>query len=179
MHPEDYLTALAVAREVCEKFPVLFGVATSQQISDAKLVRKLASIEGVRYKMRETQVALAQAGSSAGFNMDTIVEELASPRREWRQKALGRLSAVEIFNSITGESQRSLRVGVIVPVHVVNIHDNCVDIRLDCGLRGKLWSRNMQPRDAGAHYVEMSRANSPLNGFDAKVSVLNRRSFQC
>ena len=112
-------------------------------------MRKLASIEGVRYKMRETQVALAQAGSSAGFNMDTIVEELASPRREWRQKALGRLSAVEIFNSITGESQRSLRVGVIVPVHVVNIHDIASTFAW-FGLRGKLWSRSMQPTTRGA-----------------------------
>jgi transcription elongation factor SPT6 len=69
--------------------------------------------------------------------LEQIKDELQGPYEELRRD-FRPLSEVEVFTMLTGETEESLREGMVVPVNIRRVGDRFVAANLDCGVEGNI-----------------------------------------
>jgi transcription elongation factor SPT6 len=69
--------------------------------------------------------------------LEQIKDELQGPYEELRRDFVP-LSDVEVFTMLTGETEESLREGIVVPVNIRRVGDRFVAANLDCGVEGNI-----------------------------------------
>lgn len=136
IHPEDYELARKMATDALEldeedvhdEHP---SHVVSVLMKDDDNARKLdeLNLDEFAVNMYETN------GDLKRHTLNVIRAELVKPFGELRPK-FSLPSAWEVLTMLSGETQRTLRVGVIVSVLILRIKPNYVIVRLDSGIEG-------------------------------------------
>jgi transcription elongation factor SPT6 len=141
IHPEDYDLARKMASDALEVDEEDFhGEHPSHTVSlimeDPDKTKKLDDLN-----LDEFAVSLLESnGEQKRHTLNVIRAELNRPFGETRQP-LQRPSDWEVVTMLTGESERTLRVGLIVSVLVQRIRQGFINVRLDSGLEGVINAR--------------------------------------
>jgi transcription elongation factor SPT6 len=67
--------------------------------------------------------------------LDLIKKELIKPFGD-RRAPFSKMSAWDVLTMLTGQTQRTLRIGFIIPVAVIRTRENYVHVRHDSGIEG-------------------------------------------
>lgn len=144
IHPEDYDLARKMATDALELDEEdIHGEHPSHVVSlimqDADNVRKLDELN-----LDDFAVSLMESGGERKrLTLQLIREELINPFAE-KRKPMPSPTPWEVLTMLSGETQRTLRVGLIVAVMVVRFpKGNIVAVRLDSGIEGVI----------GSHYL--------------------------
>ncbi|KZT70155.1 transcription elongation factor Spt6 [Daedalea quercina L-15889] len=141
IHPEDYELARKMATDALEldeedihdEHP---SHVVSLIMEDADADKKLdeLNLDDFAVNMYETNQ------DKKRHTLNVIRAELVRPFGEQRDKFI-RPTPPEVIMMLTGETMRTLRVGLIVSVLVVRVKPNFVAVRLDSGIDGMITSQ--------------------------------------
>ncbi|KAI0726619.1 transcription elongation factor Spt6 [Fomitopsis betulina] len=141
IHPEDYELARKMATDALEldeedvhdEHPS-HVVSLIMDDSDADKKLDELNLDDFAVNMYETNQ------DKKRHTLNVIRAELVKPFGEQREKFV-RPSPAEVVMMLTGETKRTLRVGLIVSVLVVRVKSNLVAVRLDSGIDGMITSQ--------------------------------------
>lgn len=136
IHPEDYELARKMATDALEldeedihdEHPSHVVSLIMQEDDNEKKLSEL-NLDEFAISMYEANQDLKR------HTLNVIREELLRPFSEQREKFL-MPGPWEVLTTLSGETKRTLRVGLIVSVVVVRIKNNFVYVRLDSGIEG-------------------------------------------
>lgn len=136
IHPEDYDLARKMATDALEldeedihdENP---SMVVTQIMKDRDKVKKLEelNLDEFAINMKET------SGELKRHTLNVIRSELIRPFGEIRPK-FALPEPWEILTMLTGETRRTLRVGLIVSVRVIRVRGSHVTVRMDSGIEG-------------------------------------------
>ncbi|KAF9013878.1 SH2 domain-containing protein [Cyathus striatus] len=136
IHPEDYDLARKMATDALEldeedihdEHP---SYVVTLLISDSEKEKKLSELN-----LDEFAISLFEANrDQKRHTLNVIRDELLRPYAEQRQQFVVP-TEWEILTMLSGETTRTLRVGLVVPVLVLRITRAFVSVRLDSGIEG-------------------------------------------
>ncbi|KDQ60952.1 hypothetical protein JAAARDRAFT_55682 [Jaapia argillacea MUCL 33604] len=138
IHPEDYELARKMATDALEldeedihdEHPSHVVSLIMQDDDNEKKLDEL-NLDDFAVNMYETNK------DKKRHTLNVIRKELLHPFAEQRTK-FPLPSSWEVLTTLSGETQRTLRVGLIVSVLVQRIKDNFVSVRLDSGVEGMI-----------------------------------------
>jgi len=130
IHPESYSIAIKMASDALD----VRGDERTMQQSVDKIMKDASPLEQIDLDLFAEQLQAAGAGMKR-LTLDFIKEELRAPFRELRPPYTS-LTPEQLFELMTGESDATLRKGVIVPVRVIRLLDKGANVKLDNGLPG-------------------------------------------
>ena len=141
IHPEDYELARKMATDALEldeedvhdEHPS-HVVSLIMEDSDADKKLDELNLDDFAVNMYETNQ------DKKRHTLNVIRAELVRPFGEQRDKFV-RPNPIEVVMMLTGETKRTLRVGLIVSVLVVRVKPNFVAVRLDSGIDGMITSQ--------------------------------------
>lgn len=178
VHPEDYDIARKMAADALELDEEDIKAETDENGSGA-IVRKLFRDE---QQDRVNDLILEEYAEQLEKNLnqrkratlETIRAELQQPYEELRKQFLF-LSTEDIFTMLTGETQDSLKDGMVVPIAIKRVFDDHIDAKLDCGVEALV-----SETELGVPYdIPVRTAYQPHQTVPAKIMFLNKKSFTC
>ena len=178
VHPEDYDIARKMAADALELDEEDIKAETDENGQGA-IVRKLFREEA---QDRVNELILEEYAEQLEKNLnqrkratlETIRAELQQPYEELRKQYVY-LSTDEIFTMLTGESNETLREGMVVPVSIKRIHDDHIEAKLDCGIDALVPEAEMTDR----YDIPVRTLYAVHQTVPAKILYLNRKAFLC
>ena len=143
IHPEDYELARKMATDALELDEEdIQGDHPSQVVNlimhDPEKERKL-----VELNLDEFAISLYEANhDQKRHTLNVIREELVKPFSE-KRRVFQMPNDAEIITMLTGETPKTLAMGLIVPVQVFRIQKDVVSVRLDSGIEGTIDAQNL------------------------------------
>ncbi|KAJ6153827.1 Transcription elongation factor spt6 [Penicillium chermesinum] len=178
VHPEDYDIARKMAADALELDEEDIKAETDENGSGA-IVRKLFRDE---QQDRVNDLILEEYAEQLEKNLnqrkratlETIRAELQQPYEELRKQFLF-LGTEDVFTMLTGETQHSLKDGMVVPIAIKRVFDDHIDAKLDCGIDALV-----SETELGVPYdVPVRSVYQPHQTVPAKILFLNKKSFTC
>jgi len=178
VHPEDYDIARKMAADALELDEEDIKAETDENGSGA-IVRKLFREE---QQDRVNDLILEEYAEQLEKNLnqrkratlETIRAELQQPYEELR-KQFALLGTDDIFTMLTGETQDSLKPGMVVPIAIKRVFEDHIDARLDCGVDALVAETEL-----GVPYdVSVRNAYQQHQTVPAKILFLNKKTFTC
>lgn len=171
IHPEDYELARKMATDALEldeedihdEHPS-HVVAVIMQDDDN--VKKLDDLN-----LDDFAVNMFEANNDKKrHTLNVIRAELLDPFGERRPPFI-QPSDWEVLTMLTGESKRTLHVGILVSVQVVRVKENFVIVRLDSGIEGMIARRYLT--DEGIQCAAIVKQGQTLSGviIDVKLDL--------
>jgi transcription elongation factor SPT6 len=172
IHPEDYDLAKKMAGDALE----LDEEDVVAAESEGGVVKLLMDDDPEKLNdliLEEYADQLVKAFNQLKRNtLEQIKDELQGPYEELRRD-FKLLSVEEIFTMLTGESEDSLREGIVVPVSICRVRDRFASALLDCGVEGNI-AQNEMSDDPMAVGSQLFQPNQTVN---AVILSLDRSSF--
>jgi len=180
VHPEDYELGRKMASDALELDEEDVANITDNGNDPGAIVRQL--VEGdEQEKVNELILEEYAEELEKNFNqrkratLETIRAELQVAYEELRNP-FRKLTAEQIFTKLTGETDKTLHSGMVVPVSIRRVSDRYIAARLDCGVEGNVAAEEISDRND-------SLGISPHTLFhvsqtvQAKVKSINIKTF--
>ncbi|KAF8636737.1 hypothetical protein AX17_003540 [Amanita inopinata Kibby_2008] len=178
IHPEDYELARKMATDALEldeedvhdEHP---SHVVSLIMQDKDNEKKLSELN-----LDEFAISLYEANNDQKrHTLNVIRDELVKPFAEQRDKFL-LPNEWEVVTMLSGETPRTLRVGLIVPVLVVRVSKQIVNVRLDSGVEGAVEQRYIADETPN-HAADVVKKGQTLLGviIDVKPKIYEDDSF--
>ncbi|KAJ5885265.1 Transcription elongation factor spt6 [Penicillium taxi] len=178
VHPEDYDIARKMAADALELDEEDIKAETDENGSGA-IVRKLFRDE---QQDRVNDLILEEYAEQLEKNLnqrkratlETIRAELQQPYEELRKQFV-MLGVDDIFTMLTGETDETLAIDMVVPISIKRVFEDHIDAKLDCGVDALVAETELGlPYDVSVRSVYQTHQT-----VSAKVIMLNKKSFTC
>lgn len=171
IHPEDYELARKMATDALEldeedvhdEHPSHVVSVLMKDDDNNKKLDEL-NLDEFAVNMYETSRDLKR------HTLNVIRSELVKPFGELRPK-FNLPGAWEVLTMLSGETQRTLRVGLIVSVLIVKINKNYVLVRLDSGIEGVINANYLSDQPAKPESVVFKGQTIPGVIIDVKTDL--------
>jgi transcription elongation factor SPT6 len=174
IHPEDYDLAKKMAADALELDEEDVVMAESDGDGVIKQLLKDDPDKLNDLVLEDYAEQLAKEFNQLKRNtLEQIKDELQNPYEELRRDFRA-LSEDQVFTMLTGETEESLREGMIVPVNIRRVGDRVSSGYLDCGVEGQILQGEMHddPHVVGS---QLFHVNQTVN---AVILTLERSTFQ-
>jgi transcription elongation factor SPT6 len=114
-------------------------------------------------------------GQRKRATLENIREELIEGYEELRMK-WSPMGSREIFTMLTGETSESLPLGAIIPVKIRRVFADHIEVKLDCGVDGRI-SSSEYPKDVGDGGLDPRSVYNQGQTVQAKLVFLNMDNF--
>ncbi|KAK4540159.1 hypothetical protein LTR36_009745 [Oleoguttula mirabilis] len=181
IHPEDYDLARKIAADALE----LDEEDIKAEVEDngggpSAVVRRLIKEE---QQDKVNDLVLEQYAEQLERQMqqrkratlETIRAELQNPFEELRHN-FNYVGSDQIFTMLTGETEESLREGMVVPVSVKRTFPTYVEVKLDCGIEGGI-SETEYPEEMQRQQLEPRQVWSMHQTIRAKITFIDRKKL--
>lgn len=172
VHPEDYDLAKKMAGDALELDEEDLVMAEGE----GGVVKQLMEDDPEKLNdliLEEYADQLAKVFNQLKRNtLEQIKDELQGPYEELRRD-FHQLTVEEVFTMLTGETEESLHVNMVVPVNIRRVGDRYTSAFLDCGVEGNIAQGEMHdnPQLLGS---QLFHANQTVN---TVILSLDRSSF--
>ena len=179
IHPEDYDIARKMAADAQEMDEEDIKVEVDEN-GPMAVVRKLMK-ERAQEKVNDLMLEQYAEQLENQFHqkkratLETIRAELLAPYEELR-RLFETPSTEEVFTMLTGETEDSLKDGMIVPVSVKRTSAQHMDVKLDCGIDGGI-SQNEYPEDIVKDGIDPRSVWTPHQTIRAKITHIERKKL--
>ncbi|ODQ64228.1 hypothetical protein NADFUDRAFT_83784 [Nadsonia fulvescens var. elongata DSM 6958] len=109
------------------------------------------------------------------ITLEMIKEELQNHYNEQRHEIL-KLTDMEIFTMLTGETNTSLHVGSVIPVNIKRIADRYISVKLSSGLNGNVKADRMSDKNNIPHPSTIFHFGQTVR---AVVLSIDYKNFTC
>lgn len=179
IHPEDYDIARKMAADAQEMDEEDIKVETDEN-GPMAVVRKLIKEEAQEkvndLMLEQYAVQLeSQFAQKKRATLETIREELQAPYEELR-RLFETPSTDEVFTMLTGETDDTLKPGMIVPVSIKKTSATKMEVKLDCGIDGEVSSPEY-PEDVVKNSLDPRQIWSPHQTIQAKIMYLDKKKL--
>jgi len=174
IHPEDYDLAKKMAADALELDEEDIIMAESDGDGVIKQLLKNDPEKLNELILEDYAEQLVKDFNQLKRNtLEQIKDELQNPYEELRRD-FRPLSVEEVFTMLTGETEESLREGIIVPVSIRRVGDRVSTGYLDCGVEGQILQGEMHddPHLVGS---QLFHVNQTVN---AVILSLDRSGFK-
>lgn len=174
VHPEDYELGRKMAADALELDEEDVKAETDENGPGA-IVRKLFK-QDEQDKVNELVLEEYAEQLERNYSqrkratLETIRAELQAPYEELRRN-FAVLSPDEIFTMFTGETNRTLCDGMIVPINVRMVRDEFAVVKLDCGIEGRIEAHEV------SHRATVREVLSVGQTAQAKILDINYKDF--
>lgn len=174
IHPEDYDLAKKMAADALELDEE--DVVMAESDGDG-VIKQLLQDDPDKLNdlvLEDYAEQLAKEFNQLKRNtLEQIKDELQNPYEELRRNFRA-LSVDQVFTMLTGETEESLREGMIVPVSIRRVGDRLSSGYLDCGVEGQILQGEMHD-DPNVVGSQLFHVNQTVN---AVILTLERSTFQ-
>ncbi|KAJ7581475.1 transcription elongation factor SPT6 [Mycena floridula] len=138
IHPEDYDLARKMATDALEldeedTHDYHPSYVVTQIMSDPDNDKKLSELN-----LDDFAISLNEAsGDMKRHTLNVILEEVLRPFKEQRPKVQS-LGAWDVLTALSGETNKTLKLGLIVSAQVQRVTSKIVHVRLDSGIEGQI-----------------------------------------
>lgn len=169
VHPEDYELARKMATDALEldeedihdEHPShVVSVIMSDEDNEKKLDE--LNLDDFAVNMYRTNQ------DKKRHTLNVIREELLKPYGD-RREPFVQPTAWQVLTMLTGETERTLRTGLIVSVQAVRVKDNFVAVRLDSGIEGTIARKYLT--DVGQECSSVCKSGQTLSGVIITVNM--------
>ena len=183
IHPEDYDLAKKMAADALELDEEDIMMAESDGDGVIKQLLKNDPEKLNELILEDYAEQLAKDFNQLKRNtLEQIKDELQNPYEELRRD-FRPLSVEEVFTMLTGETEESLREGIIVPVSIRRVGDRVSTGYLDCGVEGQILQGEMHddPHILGSQLFHVNQTVNAViltldrSGFKATLSIRQSR----
>ncbi|KAK5133491.1 hypothetical protein LTR08_007628 [Meristemomyces frigidus] len=181
IHPEDYDLARKIAADALEldEEDIKMEVEANGGGPSA-VVRRLIKTEE---QDKVNDLVLEQYAEQLERQMqqrkratlETIRAELQAPFEELRHN-FNYVGSDQIFTMLTGETEETLREGMVVPVSVKRTFPTYVEVKLDCGMEGGI-SETEYPEEMQRRQLEPRQVWSMHQTIRAKITYVDRKKL--
>lgn len=181
IHPEDYVLARKITADTLDLDEEDIR-AEQDENGESAVIRRLLK-DNAQDQLDELELGdyaaaiFEKQGLKKKATLELIRDELQNPFEELRNNFIFR-STSEIFTMLTGETEDTLRSGMLVTISIRRIYSDHLEVRLDSGIEGIVDALSM-PLGVGP-----DSANDPRSVFQqyqtlrAKITKLDREKFK-